>query len=103
MREPVYEVVWPLGRSSYETLRLAPRSPELNQATICELWDWLFRGGEVFPAIREAISARYPQAKFVDYTVFGNTRGANEREFIEFLPHLLSQHECDLAISGIGA
>ncbi|MBI2906634.1 MAG: hypothetical protein HYX92_03140 [Chloroflexi bacterium] len=103
MGEPVYEVVWPLGRLVYETLPLAHRCPDLAGKTVCELWDWLFRGGEIFPAIREVLSSRYPDIKFVEHTVFGDTRGAREREVVAALPDLLHKHGCDAVISGIGA
>lgn len=51
MTEPTYEVVWPLGKSVYDRVRLASRAPDLRGKTICELWDWRFRGEEVFPIL----------------------------------------------------
>lgn len=103
MTEPVYEVVWPLGRSVYEPVHLANRAADLSGKTICELWEWLFRGEEIFPILRESLSKRYPGIKFVDYTVFGNTHGSKEREIVAALPALLHKHGCDAAISGVGA
>lgn len=103
MGEPVYEVVWPLGKSVYETLRLARRAPDLRGKTICELWDWLFKGDEVFPIIRESLLKRYPDIEFVDYTVFGNTHGPKEREVMAAVPDLLHKHGCDAVISAVGA
>lgn len=55
MSEPVYEVVWPLGKSVYEALPLASRDADLNGKTVCELWEWLFRGEEIFPILRELL------------------------------------------------
>ncbi len=103
MPEPVYEVVWPLGRSAYETLPLASRSEDLSGKTVCELWEWLFRGDEIFPIVRESLSSRYPGIKFVDYTVFGDTHGSKEKAVIASLPELLRRHGCDAVISGVGA
>lgn len=103
MSEPMYEVVWPLGKSVYETVSLAQRVPDLRGKTVCELWELLFRGDEIFGIIRELLSKRYPDIKFVDYTVFGDTHGAKEREVIAALPGLLHKHHCDIVISGVGA
>lgn len=103
MQEPAYEVVWPLGKSVYETFPLASRAADLNGKTICELWDWLFRGEEIFPILRELLLKRYPDIKFVDYNTFGNTHSAREKAIIGGLPDMLRQHGCDAVISAVGA
>lgn len=103
MAEPSYEVVWPLGKSVYEVMHLSGRTPDLEGKTVCELWDWVFRGNEIFPILRELLSQRYPGIKFVDYDVLGNMHGRNEREVVAALPGLLHVHKCDAVISGVGA
>ncbi|MBI2906645.1 MAG: hypothetical protein HYX92_03195 [Chloroflexi bacterium] len=101
--EPTYEVVWPLGKSVYETIPLAARAPNLDGKTVCELWDWRFRGREVFPIIRESLLKHYPGIKIIDYDSFGNTHGPNERDVVRAIPDQLRQRGCDAVISGIGA
>lgn len=103
MAEPKYEVVWPLGRTVFETLPLARRDDDLSGKTVCELWEWLFRGEEIFPLLREELAKRYPGIKFVEYSVFGDTHGSRERELMTVLPDLLRRHGCDAVISGVGA
>ena len=103
MREPRYEVVWPLGKLNYQTLSLAPRVLDLRGKTICELSDWLFRVEEVFPIIRELLQKQYSGIKFVGYTTFGNTHGPKESEVLAALPELLRKHRCDVVISGVGS
>ncbi|MBI2908317.1 MAG: hypothetical protein HYX92_11770 [Chloroflexi bacterium] len=103
MSEPVYDVVWPLGKSVFEALPLANRADDLSGKTVCELWEWLFRGEEIFPILRELLAERYPGVKFVDYTVFGNTHGSKEKELMAALPDMLRRHGCDAVISGVGA
>ena len=49
MVESTYEVVWPLGKSVYEIASLADHNSDLSGKTICELWDGVFRGAEIFP------------------------------------------------------
>lgn len=101
--EEQYKVVWPLGRSVYETFSLAARRSSLDGQTICEIWDWLFRGPEVFPTIREALRRQYPAIKIVEYDKFPNTHGHNEREVVPNLPKMLRDRGCNAVISGIGA
>lgn len=100
---PAYETVWPLGRLAYEVAPVADRTPDLSGKTICELSDWLFRGEEIFPLIRDSLQKRYPGISFIDYTSFGNTHGPKEAEVITALPELLRQGGCDAVISGVGA
>ncbi len=102
-KEQVYEVVWPLGRSVSDHVKPAPRVLDLSGKTVCELWDSIFRGEEIFPLIRERLGERYSGIKFVDYRVFGSTHGQTEKEVIAALPVLLHKQGCDVVISGIGA
>ena len=103
MAEAKYKVVWPLGKSAYEIASPAYHDPDLKGKTICELWDFAFRGDEIFPAIREALLERYPGIKFVDYATFGNIHGTKEAEVIAALPGRIREHGCEGVISGIGA
>ena len=77
--EPVYNVVWPLGPSAYKTRAPEPRIADLNGKTIGELWDYLFRGEDIFPLVRAQLKARFPGIKFVTYDVFGNVHGPQQR------------------------
>ena len=100
-----YEVVWPLGRSVYQELPSRLGLADLSGKTICEFWDWAFRGGEVFPIVRESLVKRYPGTKFVDYTVFGSVlpRARKESDILARLSDLLQKNGCDAVISGVGA
>lgn len=98
----MYKVVWPLSKSIYESIPLAPRIPDLRGKTICELYDWKFMGEEVFPLIRNLLRKRYPSVKFVDYTVFGNIDSHDKANVIAALPELLHKHGCNAVISGVG-
>lgn len=102
-QQPRYEVVWPLGKSAYQTVPLAKRDADLSGKTICELWQWLFKGHSLFPMIREQLSRRYPGIKFVDYETFGNIHGPKEAQIMGTLPEMLREHGCDAVIAGVGA
>ncbi|MDO8673265.1 MAG: hypothetical protein Q7O66_17805 [Dehalococcoidia bacterium] len=102
-REPVYEVVWPLGRSAAgPPMRLSPPILDLSGKTIGELWSHRGDSDAFFPIIRESLRQRFPDIKFVHYDTFGDTHGANEAEVIAGLPGLLRQYAVDAVISGVG-
>ena len=98
-----YKVLWPLGKSSYAVIAPSPRLLDPCDKTIAILWDYLFRGEEIFPLIKESLQKRYPGIKFIDYPVFGNIHGPDSIERVKALPTLLHEHECDAVITGVGA
>ncbi len=102
MEKSGYKVVWPLGKRTTETASLAKRLGSLDGKTICELWEWMFRGDEMFPVIRKELSKRYSGIKFVGHEVFGRIHGEGEREVLAALPVKLKQNKCDAAITGVG-
>ncbi len=42
------------------------------------MWDYLFRGDEIFPVLETELVERFPDVEIVGYDVFGNTHGADE-------------------------
>ena len=101
--EATFEVVWPLGKSAYTITPAGAGVASLKGKTVCELWDVMYKGEVVFPLLRELLQERYPGVKFVPYSEFGGTHGAQEVKTIAGLPQKLAQHHCDAVISGIGA
>ena len=75
----------------------------LNGKTVAQLWDFLFRGDEVFTLLEEGLRARYPGVRFVGWKEFGNTHGSNEREVVKALPARLRELGADAVISGMAA
>ena len=102
MTEPVYKVVWPLGKSTSKMRQVAQRIPDLSGKTICELYDQLFKGDVVFSEIRKSFQKRFPGIKFVDHTVFGDIHGKDEYDVVAALPEMLRKHGCDAVISALG-
>ena len=101
--DPSYDVVWPLAPSAAPAGSLATRSGDLGTRTVGELWDYLFKGEEIFPRIRQSLAARYPGVRFVPFETFGSTHGRDEKELAATLPGLLRKHGCDAVISAVGA
>lgn len=102
MTEPVYKVVWPLGKSATKARPMADRIPDLSGKTICELYDQLFKGDIVFSETEKIFKQRFPGIRFIDYMSFGDIHGPHENAVIEALPAMLSKHGCDAVISAVG-
>lgn len=103
MSEPVYDVVWPLGKSTYQIVSMQPRIADFAGKTIGELSHGGFRDQEIRPLLEEALRQRFAGLKFVDHTVFGNIHGRNEAEVVAALPERLHKHRVDAVIAGIGS
>tara|TARA_A100001037_G_scaffold143376_1_gene129835 strand:+ start:71 stop:388 length:318 start_codon:yes stop_codon:yes gene_type:complete len=97
-----YSVVWPRSEKTVELTQLAPRLETLEGKTVCELWDYLFRGDEIFPWLETELEKRFPGIKFIRYSEFGSTHGDEEHEILENLPAKLKELGADAVISGMG-
>jgi hypothetical protein len=97
-----YRVVWPRGRKVADRAKPAPRLESLNGKTVAELWDYVFRGEEIFPLIESELSGRFPGIKFISPDRFGNTHSTEEREVLFALPDRLRELGVDAVISGMG-
>ena len=78
----VYDVVWPRSPRTAEPVSLAPRPASLEGKRIAFLWDYLFRGDEIFPVLERELTARIPGVSFVSWETFGTTHGAGEHEVL---------------------
>ena len=102
MMEPIYKVVWPLGKSTTKVRPLAERLPDLKGKTVCELYNQLFKGDVIFSEIKKIFKEKFPEIKFVDHTNFGDIHGRQENVIIEALPDMLRKQGCDAVISAVG-
>ena len=102
MTEPIYKVVWPLGKSTSKVRPLAKRLPDLEGKTICELYNQLFKGNVLFSETKKIFQEKFLGIKFVDHTNFGDIHGRHENAIIEALPDMLRKHGCDAVISAVG-
>ena len=97
-----YEVLWPRSQMQVQGKSLAKRLDTLNGKTIVQLWDYLFKGDQVFDALEEGLKAKFPSVNFIHWSVFGNTHGADERQILADLPKRLKELKADAVISGMG-
>ena len=97
-----YDVVWPRSAKQAELTDLAERPTTLEGKTVAFLWDYLFRGDEIFPILEKELAARYPDMTFIPYQEFGTTHGAGETELINGLGQRLRELGADAIVSGMG-
>ncbi len=64
------EVLTPVGEADAKE-PVAHRVSDLHGKTICELSNGSFRSAETLAIVEELLQARFPDAKFVPYTLFG--------------------------------
>ena len=101
--EPVtYSVLWPRGEKTMDIVPLADRLDGLDGKTVGFLWDYLFRGDEIFPLLEEGLKQRFPRIRFVNYDAFGSTHGADEHAVLDGLADRIRSTGTDAIISGMG-
>jgi hypothetical protein len=101
-RSDVQDVVWPLGRHRTDPGAPAHRLDSLDGKVIGFVWDYMFKGDEAFRLISAELQKRYPAVEFVDFPVFGNIHGPEERDVIDKLPERLRAYSVDAVVVGVG-
>ena len=100
--EQAYSVYWPRGRKTATILPLSPRLETLEGKTVAFLWDYIFRGDEIFPMLQKKLSERFANMRFVNYDEFGSTHGDEEQKILAALPEKLRALGVDAVVSGMG-
>jgi hypothetical protein len=96
-----FEVFWPRAPRQMRTKRLAARLATLEGRTVAQLWDYLFKGDEVFALLEESLKASFPAIRFVSWREFGSTHGGEERAALAALPQRFKELGVDAVISGM--
>ena len=97
-----YDALWPRSPRQVQLKPLAKRLDTLEGKTIAQMWDYVFRGDEVYAVLEEGLKKRFPNIRWVSYKEFGNTHGGDEREVVASLPRRLKELKVDATISGMG-
>jgi hypothetical protein len=100
--DALYEVVWPRSERQQKLQPLARRLESLNGKTVAELWDFRYRGNEVFRMLEEDLRERFPDVKFVSWREFGSTYGSDERAILASLPERFRDLGVDAVVSAMG-
>jgi hypothetical protein len=100
--EPTYDVVWPQAPAGAQPQRLAATPTTLTHKRVAFIWDYMFRGEELFPVLEQVLRKRFDGLEVVGYDKFGNIHGPNERAVVQDLPDQLRRHRIDVAVVGNG-
>jgi hypothetical protein len=103
--QPIFDVVSPLGRGRAAVGVEHRPLDTLDGKTVGFIWDYLFKGDEMFAAIERAVSAEHPDARFVDYPNFGNIHGSSpdERANIGAIAARIREANVDAVVVAVGA
>ena len=102
MQDGHYDALWPRSPRRVTKKALARRLDTLEGKTVAQLWDFLFRGDEVFELLEEGMRRRFPGVRFVGWREFGNTHGNDERQVVAALPQRFKELGVEAVISGMG-
>ena len=97
-----YAALWPRSPRQVTRKTLSKRLDTLEGKTIAQLWDYVFRGDEVFAVLEEGLRQRFPNVRWVSWKDFGSTHGSEERKVLASLPQRFKELGVDAAISGMG-
>ena len=100
--EATYAVYWPRGQRTLDVEAVAPKVNSLSGKVVAFLWDYLFRGDEIFTLLKRELETRFPGVTFIGPDEFGCTHGADEREVLAAIPEKLKSFRVDAVISGMG-
>lgn len=97
-----YDVVWPASPLGVQPRRSAPRLTDLSHKRVALLWDYLFRGDELFPILSRELAARFEGIEIIGYETFGNLHGVDEKAKLGRLGDDLRTRGVDAVVSGMG-
>jgi hypothetical protein len=102
---PRYEVLAPLGERKQQDGVLAPRLTTLSHKRIALVFDYAFRGDEMFAHFMAQAHERFEDVTFLDPDKFGNFHGPAEEgeRAMARLAQSLEEQEFEAAIVGVGA
>jgi hypothetical protein len=101
VNEPSFAVVHPVSRRPAVARTSNADLPGLAGQKIALVWDYLFRGDDVFRLVKERFRAEGSGAEFVDHEVFGDIHGHDE--LLAELPGRLRELGVDGTIVATGA
>lgn len=100
VNEPSFDVVHPVSRRPVVARTSSAGLPVLAGKKIALVWDYVFRGDDVFRLVKERFRAERPGMEFVDYDVFGDIHGHDE--LLDRLPSRLEEMGVDGTIVATG-
>jgi len=101
--EGYFEAYWPRAARRMKTKPLAPRPESLDGKRVALLWDYLFRGDDIFDVIEEELRKRFAGISFMGWREVGNIHSSDERQMVAALPARLKAAGVDAVITAVAA
>ena len=101
-RQEKFEALWPSGALGVPVAPAATRHDTLAGKKIAFVWDYVFRGEEMFPVIEQSLKQQYDDLSFVSHAFFGSIFGGDEESVLEELPGKLRELDVHGVICGVG-
>src|SRR5690606_19048976 len=83
------DVLAPIGRATATAAAGAARPATLEGRRVALVWDYAFRGDEMFAIIERELTERFDGVQFIQYDEFGDVHGGDEDAVIAALPDRL--------------
>lgn len=98
----LYQVLSPEGPLGVPAMPAAPRPETLAGKKIAFVWDYAFRGDEMFPVIEDRLREQFDGVTFVGPDAFGSIFGGDEEAVLDALPEKLRDLGVDAVVCGVG-
>jgi len=96
-----HEAVWPRAEMQQKGRTLARRLDTLEGKTIAFMWDYIFRGNEIFDVLEAELTRRYKGLRVIGWREFGNIHGGDERAIVAGLGARMKALGVDAAVTGM--
>jgi hypothetical protein len=98
-----FEAFWPRAARRVRTKQLAARPQSLEGKRVAFLWDYLFRGDDIFDVVEEELRKRFAGMSFMGWRDVGNIHSSDERQMVAALPARLKAAGVDAVITAVAA
>ena len=101
--EPTYEVVSPESSIVLDATETTAPVVDLSGMVVAELWDWRFRGDDMFPIIERELAQQFAGIEFVGFEEFGDMHTAEEDAVQARALSIIRERGAHAVISAVGA
>lgn len=98
-----FEAYWPRAAARGKAKPLAKRPASLAGKRVALLWDFLFRGDDIYVIVEKELRKRFADISFMGWQEIGNIHGGDERQIVAALPARLKAAGVDAVITSVAA
>lgn len=98
-----FEAYWPRAAARGKVKPLAQRHASLAGKRVAFLWDFLFRGDDIYVVVEEELRKRFPGISFMGWQEIGNIHGGDEKQIVAGLAARLKAADVDAVVTSVAA